>query len=209
MFGSPVRPSVGLSTCEDANDGRGDAGGSERHITELRSCRDVVGGGGSHGRRGSEPKPWRGPLPKQRSSPCMSLGDVWVKDRRSEGFNLGGRLGEVLSPVRRGGEPPAGEPTEKTSSCCAAADSVRRNFEFGQQKTVGFPGLGWTRGLGRVKGGTGPLVRGASGLGLLFRRGGNRRVYRRLAILPPLGRSVRILWLTRVDRRRLAERKRR
>ncbi|RLN05631.1 hypothetical protein C2845_PM13G11090 [Panicum miliaceum] len=44
--------------------------------------------------RESKLKPWRGPLPKRRSSPRMSLGDIWVKDFRSGNHAGGARLAD-------------------------------------------------------------------------------------------------------------------
>jgi hypothetical protein len=180
----PATPEPGLSTCSGGN-GNEVVEHSLSLSVEPSSHRDGgSGGNGGHGDGGLDPKPWRGPLPRRRSSPPLSLGDVWVKDLRSRGSKLPGRFGEILSRESLAGDVPAGRTSEKMNSSRSDADPDRKIFEFGQPKTFGVPGLGWTSKLGPGSKGLRPF-RGATGLGLLFLRSGRPRLLLTTPRVPP------------------------
>lgn len=66
-------------------------------------------------RRSMKDKPWWGPLPPARSSPTMSLGDIWVTDSRSGGSGPSWRLSD-FSGLHRSSESVRLSAVEKTMS---------------------------------------------------------------------------------------------
>ncbi|TKW11440.1 hypothetical protein SEVIR_6G233800v4 [Setaria viridis] len=123
-------------------------------------------------------KVWRGPLPRPRISPSLSLGDVLVRDVRSKG-RKGARMLLAELELEDGassedGETAATEPMAAVAAAVATADS---NFEF--RETLPFQLHGPTGPTGGavccIAVGPQGRFRCAEGLSFLFTAGGKPR----------------------------------
>ncbi|CAO2148657.1 unnamed protein product [Urochloa humidicola] len=115
-------------------------------------------------------KKWKGPLPQARSSPPLSLGDIWVKDARSgrnkrQSFRFGD-LGETQKS-------PASFPAPEGGKRRSDLDPVS-NFESQERVTipVGLAGPKSWADINLTKAQAGKVFRCEGGLGMLFKRAG-------------------------------------
>ncbi|CAN6343466.1 unnamed protein product [Urochloa humidicola] len=88
-------------------------------------------------------KPWCGPLPRRRTSPKVSLGDIWVKDVRKAGKQVVHcRLREVQDAVLPDGDAGKG-PTSVTPATGPDSDSEEgEHFDFQREETRRLRGCG-------------------------------------------------------------------
>jgi hypothetical protein len=144
-LGAPRFTPLGAVSCDGDRDNR------PWHPKSMR-------GGANAGR------PWQGPLPPARVSPARSLGDLWMRDRRSGAKGGCSRLAELLA-VDVGQRLPAMQPeTVKMRSESRDPDS---NEGCPVVVPVGINGS--TSGTVAGCNWAGKFFRGMQGLGRLFR----------------------------------------
>ncbi|RLN23396.1 hypothetical protein C2845_PM07G35170 [Panicum miliaceum] len=152
----------------------GGAGHAKHHRFLAQRIVDAVAE-----RRSPAVKPWRGPLPKRRISPSLSLGDIPVTDRRSK---KSGRRGskEVVRIVESS---LAGHGREAAALGSTAVAEEHEEEQFGgvTGKSSGWAGPSEWAVSGGVPAhkrfGSSRRIKFAEGLGRLFRNGGRPRSF--------------------------------
>lgn len=120
-------------------------------------------------------KPWKGPLPKRRVSPRLSLGDIWVTDCTARFLFLGDSEG-ATSPSR-GARAGAGDRRLSAVVTAAAESKVRgRKVCLVSSKSSRGPAC-WAgpREVAQERFGYWPQFKFLRGLGRLFENGGKPR----------------------------------